>query len=359
MLRTRIYTGSSLFQELETAWKELASTSASATPFQTHEWQQTWCKHYLRAKKPLVFAFYEGNDLVGLMPMVKGLGPWRTLRPMGVGPSDYLHPLTRNGYETQVAEELATQLDELRDIDLVDLHQVRETRALAGTMKGQPIEQATCLLLDLPPTYDAYLQTLSKSLRYDVRKLDKTLFNSGQATIEPVSKDETDSGLEILFEQHKKRWRARQGILGVGAFVGPANSFHREWAPIAAKNGWLWLSILKHEGTPIGAIYAMAMGDTVYYYQAGFDPAMGSVSPGTLLVASTIRRSIEEGKGHFDFMRGDEPYKRRWKPQHILRNLRFLAPANGLLGRLGSQWNLSGSRVESRVRARLEGKGLL
>jgi CelD/BcsL family acetyltransferase involved in cellulose biosynthesis len=302
---------------------------------------------------------YEGDDLVGLMPMVRCFGPWRTMRPMGVGPSDYLHPLVRDGYESAVAEELAGQFASLKDIDLVDLQQVRETRALAGRMRGTVIDQATCLLLDLPDTYEAYLQSLGKSLRYDVRKLDKTLFSSGQAVIEPVRADETDRGLEVLFEQHMRRWKARQGILGVGAFVGPAAGFHREWAPLAAKNGWLWLSVLKYEGEPIGAIYAMAMGDTVYYYQAGFDPEKGSVSPGTLLVASTIRRSIEEGKGHFDFMRGDEPYKRRWKPQHILRNLRFLAPADGLLGRLGSQWNLSGSRVESRVRNRLEGKGLL
>ncbi len=355
----RVFTGSSLFQELQGDWQELARTSSSATPFQTHEWHSTWCKHYLRAKRPLVIAYYQGDDLVGLMPMVEGIAPWRTLRPMGVGPSDYLHPLTRDGFESSVAEKLAADFAEMRKIDLIDLHQVRETRALAEAMKGTVIEQATCLLLDLPTTYEAYLQTLGKSLRYDVRKLDKTLFVSGKAAIEPVGQGQTDQGLEILFEQHQKRWRARQGVLGVGAFVGPSAAFHREWAPIAAKNGWLWLSILKYEGNPIGAIYAMAVGATVYYYQAGFDPAMGSVSPGTLLVAATIRRSIEEGKAHFDFMRGDEPYKRRWKPQHILRNLRFLAPSDGLRGRLGSQWNLSGSRVESRVRARLEGKGLL
>ena len=70
---------------------------------------------------------------------------------------------------------------------------------------------------------------------------------------------------------------------------------------------------------------------TTYYYQAGFDPNNGSISPGTFLVAHTIRKAIEEGSKHFDFMRGDEPYKRRWKPQHVHRNLRLIASANGLL----------------------------
>jgi CelD/BcsL family acetyltransferase involved in cellulose biosynthesis len=208
----------------------------------------------------------------------------------------------------------------------------------------------------LPDTYEAYLQTLGKSLRYDVRKLDKSLFNTGKAAITRSGPDDILESLAILFEQHRLRWKKR-GL--PGAFLGRSQAFHREWAAQAADNGWLWLSVLRLEGQPIGALYAMTLGTTVYYYQAGFDPGFASVSPGTLLVASTIRRSIEEGKRHFDFMRGDEPYKRRWKPQHVLRNLRFLAPANGLLGRVGSQWNLSGSRVESLVRSRLEGKGLL
>jgi CelD/BcsL family acetyltransferase involved in cellulose biosynthesis len=358
MLRTRVFTGSGLFQELEGPWKELVGASPSATPFQTWEWQSTWAKHYLGVRKPLAFACYEGQDLVGLMPMVKGFGPWRTLRPMGVGPSDYLHPLARQGYEETVAEHLVAELREINGIDLIDLQQIRETRALAESMKGTIIEQATCLSLDLPSTYDAYLQTLGKSLRYDVRKLDKSLFQSGQASIEPVPLQETEKGMDILFEQHKKRWQAKQALIG-GLALASAGKFHKEWASKANANGWLWLSVLNFEGEPIGAIYGMTLGDTVYYYQAGFDPSKAAVSPGTLLVAATIRRAIEEGKQHFDFMRGDEPYKRRWKPQHVLRNLRFLAPAHGMLGRVGTQWNQVGSRVESRVRARLEGKGLL
>jgi CelD/BcsL family acetyltransferase involved in cellulose biosynthesis len=117
--------------------------------------------------------------------------------------------------------------------------------------------------------------------------------------------------------------------------------------------------VLKLDGEPIGAIYAMALGETTYYYQAGFDPAKGSVSPGTLLVAHTIRHAIEEGAAHFDFMRGDEPYKRRWKPNHVYRNLRLIAPVNEILGKIGSSWNQVGSRVEGRIRARLEGRGLI
>lgn len=355
MLRTSFRSGAGLFEEFREPWQDLAKSDPAATPFQTQEWQSTWWRHYGGLRQPKLLTVHEGNDLVGLMPFVRSRGPWRTLRPMGIGPSDYMQPLARPGYEDMVAERVAETIGEARDVDLIDLHQIRETQPLAQAMPSNPAGQATCLVLDLPATYDAYLATLSKSLRYDVRKLDKTLFTSGRARIETFGPDTVRKGLDVLFDLHKRRWRKRHLP---GAFLGGAEKFHTEWAEKAARAGWLWLSVLHVDDEPIGAIYAMAMGSTAYYYQAGFDPEKGSLSPGTLLVASSIRRAIDEGMRHFDFMRGDEPYKRRWKPQRELRNLRFIQPGRGLRGRIGSSWNVFGSRVESRVRARLEGRGL-
>jgi CelD/BcsL family acetyltransferase involved in cellulose biosynthesis len=275
---------------------------------------------------------------------------------MGSGPSDYLHPLALEGYEQSVAAEVANHLRELANVDLIDLHQVRETNRLAQQYEPKMrIEQATCLVLDLPATYEDYLATLGKSLRYDVRKLEKSLFTEGKAVVEPVTEDQIGEGLDILFEQHKKRWRKR-GL--PGAFLGRAQAFHHDWGRLAIREGWLWLSILKLEGEPIGAIYAMRLGQACYFYQAGFDPTKGSISPGTLLVAATIRRAIEEGLSQFDFLRGDEPYKRRWKPQHEYKNLRLLNPRTSGRGGIGANWNEAGSKVEAKLRARLEGRGL-
>jgi len=358
VLRSRALTGGDWETELERPWKALVSESATATPFQTWEWQTTWWKHYARTRRPLIFAAYEGDDLIGLMPLMKSGGPWRTVRAMCSGASDYLHPLVRTGYESSCAEQLHSFLEELGDVDLVDLHQLRETTPLAGLMEGaKVVEQATCLVLDLPSTFDEYLATLNKSLRFDVRKLDKELFTSGRARIEEVGLDSLDRAMETFFETHRMRWRKR-GL--PGAFIGSRTErFHREWAGLALQNGWLWMSILHFDGKAVGTIYAMRLGKGCFYYQAGFDPEASSISPGTLLVGHTIRRAISEGLTTFDFLRGDEPYKRRWKPQHEYKNLRFILPSRGLLGKMGQAWNEVGSRVEGKVRARLEGGELM
>jgi len=343
-------------EALSGPWRDLAQSVPSATPFQTWEWHQTWFKHYGRSKTPYIVAAYEGQDLVALYPLARKRHLWHVLRSSGSGPSDYLQPLIRPGYEEAAEQTFADHLLTGTKAGLVDLHQLRDDLTNLALAEEVEIEQGTCLVLDLPKTYDEYLATLGKSLRYDVRKLDKSLFKEGKATIEPVTMDNIGQGLDILFEQHKKRWRKR-GL--PGAFLGRAQTFHHDWGRQAIQQGWLWLSILRYEGQPIGAIYAMTFGDSVFFYQAGFDPSHSAISPGTLLVAGTIRRAIEEGKAHFDFLRGDEPYKRRWKPQREHKNRRKIIATKGFRGEMGARWNLMGSRIESKIRARLEGKGLV
>ena len=45
-----------------------------------------------------------------------------------------------------------------------------------------------------------YLGTLNKSLRYDVRRLDKDLFTSGNAVIREATQETLSEDLEIFFD---------------------------------------------------------------------------------------------------------------------------------------------------------------
>jgi CelD/BcsL family acetyltransferase involved in cellulose biosynthesis len=355
-IRVEVLQGSDCFARLRDSWQELCLHVPTATPFQSWEWHSTWFEYFGRSKKPYVLAARQGTDLVGVYPLARRAGAWYVLRSSGIGPSDYLHPLILPECRSEVEELFASHLVSQQDYSLVDLHQLREDLSSLELEGEIALDQGYCLVLDLPGTYDQYLGTLGKSLRYDVRRLDKSLFAEGRAKVDWVGQEGVGAGLEILFDQHKKRWRKR-GL--PGAFLGKTQSFHHSWGRLAVAAGWLQLGILSLDKSPIGAIYGMAMGDTVFFYQAGFDPEQKAVSPGTLLVASLIRRAIEDGRRHFDFLRGDEPYKRRWKPQRELRNFRKIVAVRGPMGELGAKWNLMGSRVEAKIRARLEGKGLI
>ena len=350
MLHVRVVSSPDWPEELREPWRELILADSQATPFQTWEWQTTWWKYFKRSRKPVILVAEKDAVVHGIMPLYRTSGPWRALRSIGQGVSDYLPPLARTESRGETTHVFAQWLAKAH-ADLVDLHQIRETHPLVAG-RQVAVEQARCLVLDLPPTFAEYTARLSKSLRYEVKRLDKL----DLAHLVSATKDNMAWSLDQFFELHALRWKKR-GL--PGAFVGSrVKTLQRAWAQLAVELGYLKLTTYVHEGEAIGSIYAMQVGETVFFYQAGFKPEAKAMSPGTVLVAHTIRQAIQDGATRFDFLRGDEPYKRRWKPQQEYRNLRLLR-ANTALGAVGLRVNLAESRVEDRIRARLEGRGLL
>lgn len=337
-------------------WMQLLGDAEFPTPFHTPAWMHAWLRSFADNKKLLWLTAHDGNDLVGLFPLYHSTGAWRTLRPIGTGQSDYLHPLVRKGRRAEVIAAMTDRLQTIKDVDLIDLQQQRETFQFENKF-GDTIEQATCLVLDLPTIYEAYLKSLSKSLRFDCRRLDKPPFKDGKVTIRQAEPAETERVLNEFFQLHARRWHKR-GLPGSFA-TRQLKRFHLDAASSLANGGYLRLIVLEVDEKTVGVLYGMQVGKTRFFYQCGFEPEHKALSPGTLLVAKAIRDSIEEGCTQFDFLRGDEAYKRRWNPQHSFRNMRYILPLNSGLGSVGRAMSHAGSKIEEKIRARLEGRGLL
>ena len=331
------------WRALEPGWRDLIEDSAGATPFQTPEWMLSWWEVF-GSSRLHVFVAKHGRELVGIWPLQVRSGPWRVLCPVGIRGSDYLNPLIRRGAERLFCELFDDHLDSLRGVDLVDLQQVREDTRFELT-GSEPQVQAACWVLDLPHDYEGYLRSLSKGLRYDCRHPIEG------AVIEKADPDNVARSMEALFDLHAARWRAR-GLPGV-FFLPGVKRFQQLAAARLARSGKLNLYTMSLNGDCIGALHAMRCDSTTFFYQSGFSSALKR-SPGTLLIAHAIREAVEAGDKHFDFMRGDELYKRRWKPHRLLHNRRYILALNshrGWLGRLGCD---AGRRMESRIRATLE-----
>lgn len=359
VLRAGLIDGLESLERLRPEWEELVATSACATPFQTYEWATAWWRHFGGSRKPHLIAIREGADLVGLAPMALSRFPWRVLRAIGTGLSDYLHPLARDGYAGPVADAIRAHLGDLTDADYVDWHCLRESEPLAsGLLRARPQVADLCPVLRLPDTWDAYLQTLGKSLRYEARRLDKGPYASGSARIRTATTPgEARQALDSLFMLHAQRWK-RRGL--PGAFSRRrVQRFHGDYVALAVETGRLRLSVLEHDGAAIGAIYAMRCGNGTFFYQSGFDPEAKALSPGTVLVAATIRRAIEDGCAVFDFLRGEEAYKLRWRPQNVERNFRIVEPLRPGMCRAAVALHQTGGRVEARLKAKFAGKGLI
>jgi CelD/BcsL family acetyltransferase involved in cellulose biosynthesis len=293
------------------AWNECLLRYPGATPFHGWAWNQAYQDVF--RPQPALYGLFDGIELAGLYPLRRN---GAVLRPLAAGPSDYLHPLG----------DFPTDL-------------LRGAVLDASQTTHGPLLHATCLKITLPMTFEEYLKCLSKSLRTDIRRG----FENADLRIE--RSDEW----EVFFALHRLRWKQKRLP---GAFLKKHEQLHRRFAELSPNEAELL--VLRHQGTPIGAIYLMHSPTATYFYQSGMDPDASKLSPGTLLVAEAIHRAIADGKTTFDFCRGDEPYKRRWKPDRIEENRRDFIPIRPS-GRLLLPYLTSVHRIESAIKARVEG----
>ncbi len=206
------------------------------------------------------------------------------------------------------------------------------------------------LQIGLTGDFDSYVQSLSKSLRYDVRR--RNQFDIRVSTPSTVKED-----LDILLRLHRDRWRKR-GLPGL--FFGRRGKFFRRWASQGVTAGKVELLVAESAGDPVGAACFLVHGGRTCFYQSGVLPVVGS--PGTALVAEAIARAYQRNDRIFDFLRGDEPYKRRWRPNVESSTGRYLLVGNNVTSwsvrRCQSAWWKFESAAYRKLRLRFEGKGL-
>lgn len=325
------------------------------SPFQTWEWASVWWRHFGRGKRALVLCVQEGDVTVGIAPLYASWSAMgKVLRWIGTGISDRLGIIAVPGRERAVAEAVAEWLEAQ---PCADLHQLADGSWMARITEARNwyvVGQEKCPYVVLPETWDAYWGSLSKKTRFNIgyaqRQMQRDL---GDVHLDTADAEQLPRALDALFDLHTRRWRQR--MLPGGFFHPRVRQFHREWAQQALQNGWLRLHLLRAGGAVRAVLYLFHFGQRAYYYLGGFDPALARYSMGTVLTAYAIRRAIEEGCVVFDFLRGDEPYKYRWKPQ--VQWHRRACHARGALAwawRKRVDWE---SRLWWWLQARLHGKG--
>jgi CelD/BcsL family acetyltransferase involved in cellulose biosynthesis len=323
--------------------------------FQTWEWASLWWKHLGKGTEARVLRVQDGGETVGIAPLyTRRTAMGTVLRWAGTGISDRLGIIAFPGYDNAVAQAVAEWLESL---PCADLHQLADGSAMARVAEArgwQVVWQEKCPYVLLPETWEAYWGSLSKKTRFNIGYAQRQMARElGKLHIDTASETELPEALEALFALHTRRWRQRW--LPGGFFHPGVRQFHREWATVAQRNGWLRLHTLRIDGAIRAVLYVFHFGRRAYYYLGGFEPSLARYSMGTVLTAYAIRRAIEEGCVVFDFLRGDEPYKYRWKPQ-----VQWHRRACWAQGALAWAWR---KRVDWETRlwwwlqARLHGKG--
>jgi CelD/BcsL family acetyltransferase involved in cellulose biosynthesis len=208
--------------------------------------------------------------------------------------------------------------------DVVDLRRLRAgdpaTDALAKALEWQAPQagwvvtrepEDVCPVITLTPDQDfeAFLGTLEKKQRHEIRRKIRRAEAAGPVTLERSANPLED--LDAFVVLHQRRWGA-EGLFPPTEGGAASRRFFAGLFEDCAPSGLVDLIFLSVGGRRIAAGVTFDDGRGIYYYNAGVDPDARDLSPGVVMVVCYIQRAIELGRTRLDFLRGNEPYKYEW-----------------------------------------------
>lgn len=157
----------------------------------------------------------------------------------------------------------------------------------------------------------AYLATRSSNTRYQISRSIRRYERRGPLTLQRAESPETVAAwLAGLMALHAETWRRRGKP---GAFADPfIRRFHAALTAAAFARGELDLLRLSAGGEVVGYLYNLRLRGRVSAYQSGLAAVAegGHEKPGLTLHALAIERSLAGGDEAYDFLAGDDRYKR-------------------------------------------------
>jgi CelD/BcsL family acetyltransferase involved in cellulose biosynthesis len=319
----------STWDELEqfcTQWNNLLQKNSAASIFQTPEWLGSWWQAYGRNKTLLALVFEDSTgDIVGIAPLYAqrlfpGFGS-KMLRMVGAGSgdSDGLDFITSPGYEDDCAKAFIAWFAGQKEWQLCALETLPQHSLVAESLLQQTKEADIStdstltpnFIIDLPPTWSQYLNSLDSTFRPLLTRYPKRLQSRFTVQISRCeNQGDLKTQLDTLFDLHQMRWTGRGET---GAFAGnERRDFYYRMATAFLRRGWLEFWLLELNGETVGAQFCFRYNDTVSLLQEGFHPKYAGEKIGYALKAHLLEEMIRTGARRYDFLGGADSYKSKF-----------------------------------------------
>jgi len=317
MVRIKTYRGNNVFEALAQEWDPLAQQGMTDTPFQSLAYQQAWWNHLGPGDLHTIAVRDESAHLLGIacFYLLEGVLYFNGC----VEETDYLDLVAKaenaDSVWRAVFEHLCSSPDlAWNEMSLCNIPdgspslEILETLAaeLGLDHKSEQIE--VCPIIDLPATFEAYLDSLDGKQRHELRRKLRRADGAGAELTVIGPDDDLRQAVEdflLLLQQstiEKKEW-LNEGRRAV---------FH-DVAQEAHSNGTLQLMFLQFAGQNSAALFNFKYDGRIWVYNSGLDPtSFYKLSPGVVLTTKAIKLAIEDGYQSFDFLRGSEEYKYRF-----------------------------------------------
>jgi len=290
--------------ELHPVWSALAAQRQPPTIFLTPEWIAVARAH--ETTQPITLGVGD-RGIAALALEADG-----TITFAGGQLTDEQDVIAGPGADTAVAAGVARWIV-AQDPPRVRLEYVPEERptldAIAPvlTEAGYRVtrgRQTVSPVLDLPRSYDAYVNSLDKTERHELRRKVRRLEAAGVARFRFARSAEHAAMLDRFFALHRLSRGAKADFMSLAV-----ERFFRDVADALAPLDRLRLGVLSFDGTDAAVLFGFALGPVIALYNAAYDPGLASLSVGIVSHAWAIREAIADGYTTYDLLRGGEPYK--------------------------------------------------
>ena len=314
-MRAKLVGGAGLAAALD-EWESVHAADPVATPFNSPGWARAWLRHWAGRARPWVLVVHDGARVAGIAPFtLQRFGPLRVLGMLGKEPGDYWDviaaPADRAAVSAAVAQELVRRRSEW-DAGILSCLVPGSATADALAAAGVRImhrPDVACPAIALPGTWEAYLATLPRGRRGNLRKHLRRLDDGAVQLREVRDASELPAVMARWQQLRELQWDER------GRSINPVHRTDRFRAFLLAAVGELvpagkalvWE--FRVDGELAGIYVNFVDARSFYWYLGGFDPAYSALGIGKIAIAAGIRQSIECGRERYDFTRGPEPYK--------------------------------------------------
>ncbi len=297
------------FDSIYLDWKKVQSNSSTSPLFSSPEWSRTWWQHFGSGNKLFLGAVKRQGETVGISPLMLKNNIASFIGGSDV--CDYLDFVVEPGEEevffSTLLDNLAIQkiaglnLAPLRpdSIVLKSLAKVAERQEWQVTSSQEDVT----VELDLPGTWEEYLELLSGKQRHELKRKLRRLDEEGELVYR-TSTDANRHDVDIFLKLFQDSREDKAAFL-----TSSMEGFFRAIANAMAEKGLLRLNILELEKRTVAATMCFDYRDTVYLYNSGYEPDYGWLSVGVISKALCIKDSIERKRKRFDFLKGAEAYK--------------------------------------------------
>lgn len=332
-------------------WDELAQR-LRVLPYQQSGWTQAWWRAFGYGEPELHTVRKEGR-LVGLLPMVRR-------NKVLESPANYHTPsfsLLSADAESNATLAQALFANEPTHVSITSLDQAHPTLGAcvdAAEQAGYRVVMRPfirSLYIDLDGDANAFEAELGNNLARNLKRARRQLEEEGRVSVDVVTGgDRLDECLREAFLIENASWK---GTAGTSILSDPRTQrFYTAIGRWAAERGMLRLFMLRVDRRPLAMCFALEEHGVCHLLKAGYDPAYGRYSPGSLLMQAIFRRCFDEHLRRVELNGDAEPYKQYWA-RSSREYLRLEAFAPTVAGQLAWAAFTCSRPLTSRVRSHL------